>query len=161
VVLGWKEGAFFGFLFGLTSMLAATFISPNPVESPLFSPFYKVGKFQGGFASVIVAFVPRILVGIIAWAVYRALAKTRLPNSVSLGVAGVAGSLTNTVLVLGGIFLFFREPYAAANEISVSTLFEILAGIIASNGIPEAIFAGILTAAICSALQIIARKMKV
>ena len=44
--LGPKKGAFLGFLFGLTSLIKATF-TPNPT-SFVFSPFYTVGGVHGG-----------------------------------------------------------------------------------------------------------------
>ncbi len=159
VLLDCKAGAILGFLFGLTSMITATFINPNPIESPLFSPFYTVGEFQGGWKSVLLCFVPRILVGIVAWVVSRALLKTKMPKSLSLGITGVVASLTNTILVLGGIYVLFRVPYAAAYGIALDSLFGVLGGVVLTNGLAEAAVAGILTAAIGSALMVVMRKL--
>lgn len=60
-------------------------------------------------------------------------------------MAGVAGSLTNTVLVLGGIALFFGQQYATVKS---GALLAIIMSTVVVNGIPEAIFAGLLTAVI-------------
>jgi uncharacterized membrane protein len=60
---------------------------------------------------------------------------------VSFGISAVLGSMANTFLVLGGIYLFFGETYAAANGLSYDTLLGILGMVVITNGIPEAILA--------------------
>ena len=64
LLLGPKKGALLGFVFGLTSFINNT-INPT-VTSFVFSPFYTLGDIHGGIGSVIICFVPRILVGIVA-----------------------------------------------------------------------------------------------
>ncbi|MEI3130222.1 MAG: hypothetical protein V8S89_05185 [Oscillospiraceae bacterium] len=64
-------------------------------------------------------------------------------------LAGIAGALTNTVLVMGLIFLVFRQAYAALQGISVDAVLGVILGIVGANGVPEAIAAAILTPAIC------------
>lgn len=162
VLFGWKSGAVIGFFFGLTSLINATFLMPSPIESPLYSPFYQGGVFSGNGWSLVICFVPRILVGIVAALAYRGFDRiSRMPKIASLAVAGVLASLTNTVLVLGGVFLFFREPYAAANNISVTALWNIIMGIISLNGLIEAGVAGLLTALVGRALLQVTKKLKI
>ena len=72
--------------------------------------------------SLLICFVPRILVGVFAAWVFLGLSKTKLPQVATLAISGVAGSLTNTLLVLSGIYAFYREPYAAAYGMTVSQL---------------------------------------
>ena len=62
--------------------------------------------------------------------------------------AGVSGALTNTILVMGGIFLLFRDNYATAVGISSDAVFKFIMGIVGTNGIPEAIVAGVITVAV-------------
>ena len=63
LLLGPKKGAALGFLFGLTSFINNTM---NPtITSFVFTPFYNLGEFEGGFGSVIICFLPRILVGVL------------------------------------------------------------------------------------------------
>lgn len=65
IVLGPKKGGFLGFVFGCTSLINNTF---NPsLLSFAFSPFYSVGEIGGNFFSVIICFVPRILVGVVPY----------------------------------------------------------------------------------------------
>ena len=105
IVLGPKYGAILGFVFGATSLVQNT-VSPN-LTSFVFSPFYA----QGNWLSLIICFIPRILVGIVPHYVYQFFAKhiKKKGEVVSLALAGIAGSLTNTILVMGGIYLFLAK----------------------------------------------------
>ncbi|MDP4153304.1 MAG: ECF transporter S component [Bacillota bacterium] len=152
VVLGPKAGGEVGFVFGLTSLINATFLRPNPIESPIFSPFFKGGAFNGGWGSVVICFVPRILVGVVAGYVFILLFKGKANRKLSLLVSGVLGSLTNTILVLGGIYIFFREPYAKANGMTVSAMLKIFMSVIGINGMLEAAVAAVLTLIIADRL---------
>lgn len=146
IVLGPKYGAALGFVFGMTSLIHNT-ISPL-ATSFVFTPFYSVGGVGGNFWSLVICFVPRILVGILPYFVYIGIMKLSKKQTISLAVAGVLGSLTNTVLVMNMIYVFFGEEYAKASNHAMSVLYTVILGIIATNGIPEAIGAAILTAAI-------------
>ena len=60
--------------------------------------------------------------------------------------------MTNTILVMGGIYVFFGESYAAAKGLGFEALFGVIMGVVATNGIPEAIVAAILTVPLCRVL---------
>jgi len=68
-----------------------------------------------------------------AWLVYRVLTGDKEPTT--LTIAGMAGSLTNTILVLGAIGVLRIAPWTALLPIAVF------------NGLPEAIVAAIITVA--------------
>lgn len=68
-------------------------------------------------------------------------------------VAAIAGSLVNTILVLGQIYLFYRGHSMALYHIDIQALLPYLLGVIATNGIPEAILAGILAPMIAKPLR--------
>ncbi len=155
LLLGPRCGAGLGFLFGLTSLINNT-INPA-ITSFTFTPFYPLpGTGKGSWLSLIVCFIPRILVGVIPYFVYRLMQRllhSKKPgHPVSLAVAGVAGALTNTILVMGLIYLLFTDAYAAAKGISTNLVLGVILGIIATNGIPEAIGAGVITTAVGKAL---------
>ena len=154
IVLGPKKGAFLGTLFGFTSLIMATF-QPT-VTSFAFSPFYSVGGINGNFFSLIICFVPRILVGVIPFYVFsfldRRLNSKKRGQSISLSIAGIAGSLTNTLLVMNLIYFFFKDSFALVNHVEVSALYRLILSLIGINGIPEAIVAAILTALITTPL---------
>ena len=155
VTLGPKKGAFLGFVFGMTSLINNT-INPT-VTSFAFSPFYTLGEVKGGIGSLIICFVPRILVGVVPFFVYKALHKLAKKNEgchmLVLGITGMIGALTNTLLVMNLIFLFFKDAYASANGVAVDAVYGFILSIIGINGIPEAIVAAILVALITKALQ--------
>lgn len=145
VLLGPKKGAFLGGVFGLTSFMNNT-INPT-VTSFVFTPFYSLGTYSGGIGSLIICFIPRILVGVVPYYVYCLIQK-RSKNQVSsagLVLAGLSGALTNTLLVMNLIFLFFRDAYASANGVASHAVYGFILSIIGMNGVPEAIVAAILT----------------
>lgn len=89
---------------------------------------------------------PGILVGVTPWMMYRLvrLVFSRGNAGVRAGgmaVSAVIGAFTNTALVMGMIFLAFRQAYAAMNGVPVDAVLGIILGIVAGNGIPEAIVA--------------------
>ncbi|MGL4607299.1 MAG: ECF transporter S component [Eubacteriaceae bacterium] len=150
VVLGPKYGGFLGFVFGLTSLVMNT-VNPT-LTSFVFTPFYSLGTYSGNFWSLVICFLPRILVGVVPYYLYQWMKKIKNNDSLALAVAGIGGSLTNTLLVMNFIYLFFGSDYAQAKEVSSSALYGVILGIIGVNGIPEALVASILTVAICKVL---------
>lgn len=154
ILLGPKKGGFLGFVFGCTSLINNTF---NPsLLSFAFSPFYSIGEIGGNFFSLIICFVPRILVGIVPYFIFIGIRKIckakRGIDWLALPVAGVAGALTNTLLVMNLIYICFSEQFAAAKEIAADAVYGVILTIIAANGIPEAIVAAVLTTAVCKVL---------
>ena len=141
VLLGWKYGAVVGAVWGLTCILRCL------LAMPWFQPY--------GFANVFVALFPRVLVGAVSGLVFAALKKTRLTRNLSIGIAAVAGSLTNTVLVLSAMTIYCRihgvEGYEQASVLTI--LQSIVAAIAALNGIIEIIAAVVLVPAVYFALE--------
>ncbi len=153
IVLGWKKGGLLGFIFAMTSFLNASFLKPG-VTSFLFTPLQPLGN---GY-SLLICFVPRILIGITAYLVFKAVMKLIHNETAALALAGVLGSMINTILVMGGAYLFFAQPYAEALKISVNGVAAAILAIVVGNGIPEAICAGVLTVGIGKALLVYKRK---
>jgi uncharacterized membrane protein len=80
--------------------------------------------------------LPRLFIGPVAWLVWRAL--QRWP-AVGLISAGIAGSVTNTVLVLGMFGILQLAPWALVGSTAVI------------NGLPEAAASAVLTLAVVAA----------
>ena len=163
LMLGPKYGAVLGFMFGLVSLINNTF---NPgVASFVFSPFYNMpGEESGNWLSLIIVFVPRILVGITPWFVYEGLKKI-LPAALmaaNAAVAGVIGSMTNTLLVLHLIFFFFGEEWNSvmAEPVASDAIYGLIIGIITVNGVAEAIAAAVIVAAVMAALTVVVKVKK-
>jgi len=98
-----------GLIFGIFSMIQAAVAPSSPADV--------------WFTNPVLAVLPRLFIGPVAYYVWKLL--ERIPV-VGLIIAGVAGSLTNTILVLGVIGLMGLLPWA------------VLGGIVISNGLLEA-----------------------
>ncbi len=153
IILGPKIGAGLGGIFGILSLVRSTIII-TPM-SFVFSPFIAnplTG--QGDWRALIVAIIPRILIGVVPYFVYigiNRLLKTKA-RPVSLFIAGLAGSMTNTILVMNLIFFFFRDSYANVLQVAANAVYGVILGIIFGSGLVEAIVAGIATAGVCAVL---------
>ena len=79
IILGKKAGAELGFVFGLTSMIKAT-IQPG-ITSFCFSPFVTIGTISGNYKSLLIAFVPRILLGYLAGLIFEIMKNKGHENS--------------------------------------------------------------------------------
>lgn len=156
-LLGPKMGAVLGGLFGLTSVFKAT-ITPN-ITSFVFTPFYSLNpQFSGSWKSLIVAIVPRILIGLLTGLAYQALRKAVHNETVSLAISGFIGSMVNTIGVMGLIYLLFGDQYAAAGGVEPDLLLGVIMGVVGMNGVPEALIAAVLTAAVCKALLAVGKR---
>lgn len=153
IILGPRIGAFLGGLFGLTSLIINT-LTPS-ILSFAFTPFIPVlGTTDGSLWALVIAFLPRILIGIVPFYVYQwtsRLLKNKQP--LLLFIAGIAGSLVNTLLVMNLIYFLFQDSYAAARGIEIGdSIYKAVLTVIFVNGIPEALLAGIATSAVCNVL---------
>ena len=159
-LFGPKMGAVLGGLFGLTSVIRAT-LTPT-LTSFVFTPFYSFSpEFHGSWKSLIVALVPRILIGVVAGVVYQAIAKRVKQNAAAFLTAGFLGSIVNTIGVMGLIYLLFGEQYAAAAGKSFELLFGIIMGVVGMQGVPEALIAAILVCVVGKALTAVYKRMNV
>ncbi len=147
-LLGPKMGGVLGGVFGVTSVIRAT-ITPN-LTSFVFTPFYSFSpEFSGSWTSLIVAIVPRVLIGVIAGLVFQLIMRiSHDKQALALPVAGFIGSMVNTIGVMGLIYLLFGEQYAAAGGQSYDLLLKVIMGVVAVNGVPEALIAAVLTLAV-------------
>lgn len=154
IVLGSKKGAVLGATFGITSLIKNT-LEPS-LLSFAFSPFYQVGDIGGNGWSVVIALVPRILVGVIPYFVFTGIEKLlkniKMRRTIALPLACASGALINTLLVMHLIFFCFREEFAAAQSVAVDVVYSMILGIIAANGIPETIVAVVIGGAVSLAL---------
>ncbi len=144
VVLGARKGAFLGFIFGLTSFIMSN-IQPT-IVSYFFTPVI-----SGNILSLVVCFIPRILVGIFPYYIYKSLKKVCNIN-IALIISGILGSLTNTVFVMSFICMFFAKKYAEILNTTLDSLFVVILANVGVNAILEAISSAILTFSICKVL---------
>jgi uncharacterized membrane protein len=132
VLEGPVVGAVIGLIFGAFSLIQGAVAPTGPADVWFVNP--------------LVSIVPRLAIGPIAWLLYRAV--KRFKEIPALAVAGIGGSLTNTVLVLGVLGLYRFLPW------------ELIGTIAATNGGPEAALAALLTVAVVAAWKGIETRRK-
>ncbi|OOM16331.1 ECF transporter S component [Clostridium saccharobutylicum] len=130
IVEGPIVGALVGLVFGLFSMYQA-FTTPLPTSFIFWNP--------------IIALVPRILIGIIAYYVYVFFRNKIHKQSISIGIAAICATLTNTIGVLGLTYLIYVDKYSAAIGINRAVAGATIGMIGITNGIPEAIVSAVIS----------------
>lgn len=169
VILGPVKGGALGFLFGLSSLIKNS-TAPS-LLSFAFSPVIPLpGLTQGSYLSIIICFVPRILVGVTPYYTVKGIEilvkkltgkKNRAIHSAATIASAVVGSFTNTILVMGMIYLFLKEPYAQANNIPIDTVLSVILGIVGTNGLSEAIVAAVIAPPVCFAVDTVLGKKRI
>ncbi len=138
IVLGPAAGLIMGTALGVVGWIHAL---TRPVT--ILDPF---------FMNPLISVLPRMFVGVVAYFVYHGITKLIKKQSVksafSTFIGGMAGSITNTVLV----FLMLYLVYARELVEKVGLPFGIiLVSVITTNAIAEAIISGLITMPIASA----------
>ncbi|WP_297429150.1 ECF transporter S component [Clostridium sp.] len=130
IVEGPVVGTLVGLVFGLFSMYQ-NFTAPGPTSFIFWNP--------------IIALVPRVLIGIVAYYVYL-LIKNKLKNqSISIAIASICATLINTIGVLGLTYLFYLEKYSAALGMNPQTAGAAIVTLGITHGIPEAIVSAVIS----------------
>lgn len=161
ILLGPKAGGILGGVFGLTSFINNT-ISPG-LLSFCFSPITALSLGLGwgrALVALLICFVPRIICGIVPFYVYRGLEKifgsSKIKDKFYILFSGVLGSFTNTLFVMGLIFVFFGDLYAekmsAASGVFKSALALVITTV-TTNGIFEAVTAALIASAAVLAIK--------
>ena len=152
IVLGPMAGGILGGVFGLCSIWNNT-MTPA-LLSFAFSPYIAAQETgaMGALKSLWIVLGCRILIGVVSGWLWIGLKKLRVNDFVALPVVGAAGALTNTILVMGSIYLLLSPEYAAAKSIPVEAVLGAVMGTVATSGVVEAIGAVILVTAIGKAL---------
>lgn len=152
VVLGPLAGAILGGVFGICSIWTNT-VAPSGL-SFAFSPVLaaETAGASGAVKAVWIAFGCRVLIGVVAGWLWIALKKAKVNDFIALPVVGVAGALTNTVLVMGSIYFLLRPEYAALKNVAMEAVLGLVMGVVGTSGVAEAIAAAILVTAVGKAL---------
>ncbi|MDR1000434.1 MAG: ECF transporter S component [Clostridiales bacterium] len=158
ILLGTGAGALMGLLTGIFSLIIWTFMPPQPPLAFLYSPFYTLGEIKGNFWSLVISIFPRVMIGVCAGFFYRLFTKIlKSANTVSYVIGGALGSLANTLFTLGLIYLVFSEQFVRVSGGDVANakviVLGVIGGIVASNGILEAVICALVAAAVCQPLK--------
>ena len=92
------------------------------------------------------------MIGVVSGWLWILLKKIHMNRYAALAVTGFIGSMTNTVTVMGSIYVLLRSEYAGARGVGAKEVFSLIMVTVTSSGVPESIAAMILVAVIGSAL---------
>lgn len=138
LVAGPRVGAMVGFIFGCFSVFQA-------VTSPVVLSF--------AFLNPVVSILPRVLIGIGAYYIYKGLKGVFRNPSITLAISGLCGSLINTIGVMGSIYFIYAKDFAEVRNIPLDNVINVIIGVCAFNGIPEAIISAVITVPVVVVLK--------
>ena len=72
--------------------------------------------------------------------------------NIALAYAGLSGAFTNTLFVMSGIFILYKDAYAQAVGVAGEAVLDVIMGVVTFNGIVEAVVAAIIVAGVGFAL---------
>ena len=135
--MGWNNGLILGGTFAATSLLSA-----------LTKPSALVATLMGAspLLAIVMTILPRLCIPLVIWVVSRLLCKMK--PALASGIAAACGSLTNTVLYLGLMLLFY-----ILCGIDNTTVLTTIAAVAGGAGPLEALAAAVITPPILTALQ--------
>ena len=150
ILFGPLAGAILGGVFGICSLVSNT-MAPT-LLSFAFSPFLD-SNLAGVLKALWISVGCRILIGVAAGWIWILFRKIKLNTYVALAIAGFAGSMVNTIMVMGSIYFLLAQQYAEAKEVAVTAVFGLIMGTVTASGIPEALAAAVLVAVIGKVLM--------
>ncbi|MBD5547605.1 MAG: ECF transporter S component [Lachnospiraceae bacterium] len=102
----------------------------------------------GSLAGTVVGLIS----GIVLFVVLSVVVRAKKASGIALAYAGLSGAFTNTLFVMSGIFILYKDAYANALGIAGDAVIDVIMGVISFNGIVEAVVAAILIAGVGMAL---------
>ena len=148
MILGLKSGLVLGACFGLLSTLSAFGITK--ASTGLVIPLVAANPLM----VIALCIVPRLCVPVVTHFVYRALRRTTSNSKpYAAPIAAVSGSVTNTILYLGLMLLFY-----VLSGFDAQPVLGTIAMVAGSAGIGEAIAAGVIAMPVVAAVERIGKK---
>ena len=137
IIEGPVVGATIGLIFGLTSLW-------NAMTQPTITSIF--------FLNPLVSILPRVLIGVVAYYVYQGIYKISKKVYAAGFMAGLIGSLANTVGVLGMIYVLYADTYTERIGQAGADAGKLLFTLAATNGVPEALVAALIVSAVSVSL---------
>lgn len=144
IVLGPVQGMLVGGIWGMITFVRAFVWPTSPIAVICFT-------------NPLISVLPRILVGAAAGYGYLQL-KKRFSSKKAMAIAAMMGSMTNTLLVLGQIYIFYHNQAPRLYAVDVRQLLPYLLGVVGTNGIPEMLLAAIMVPLIATVLLKVLKK---
>ena len=142
VILGPGAGAILGGVFGVCSLISNT-MAPT-LLSFAFSPFMSMTGIPGALKALWISVGCRVMIGVVSGWLWIGLKRCRVNQTVALPVVGFAGALTNTVFVMGSIYILLASQYAQARSVAVDAVWGMIMVTVTGSGIPEAVAAAVM-----------------
>jgi uncharacterized membrane protein len=142
IVVGPIEGLIVGTAFGIISLFKAI-TSPSGILDPLF-------------ANPLVSVLPRMMIGLTAHYTYKGLTKLfkGRNDSISITIAGCVGSMTNTVLVLGMLYVIYGQKLIEMLAVqNLQAVRAIVLATVTTSGLIEMVVSAIIAVIIAKALK--------
>lgn len=116
IICGPKGGLILGFVWGFTALMTALGV---PTLDALGGQLVQISLFR----TILLCFIPRLLVGLLSALIYKGLRKVIKYEYVSNLIASVAAPIINTVFFMGLLVVLFynTEPIQAYVEMSGKT----------------------------------------
>ena len=142
MLAGLPEGLFVGLVFGFLSLIQAA-MSPSGALDPFF-------------VNPLVSVLPRMLIAVIAWGLWKALNLIpHMPKTLAAAVTGFITTVAHTLLVLGSLYVFKAADVKAALG---GMGYFALVGACGFNAILEALAATIICSAVFGGLFVANKK---
>ena len=151
--LGVAWGTFFGAVFGLTSFIQCFGYSAFGVALFAINPY----------ATFILCFVPRILMGFLSGLIFKMISKIDKSKIVSFITASVSGALLNTVLFTVAFLIFFRNADLTAAfgmNLADMSVMNVIGILITFNAVIEVVVCGIIGTALSKVIVQLVLKSK-
>lgn len=113
----------------------------------LFAGLYAfMGKMLAG--ATVLNVIISLIVAVAAVVLLEWLSLKKDGKILAFSYAGVTGAMVNTLLVMGSIYVLYKDAYAEALGIEPVAVLATIGGVISFNGVVEAIVAAVLVAGI-------------
>ncbi len=146
ILFGPMAGTLLGGIFGICSLISNT-VTPT-LLSFAFSPFMSMSGLSGAVKALWISVGCRIMIGAGSgwlWILFR---KMKIRSSIALPLVGFSGSMINTILVMGSIYVLLAAEYAGARGVAADAVLGLILGTVTASGIPEAAAGAVLTGCI-------------
>ena len=126
MILGFAPGVTVAAAAGIFSLMRALIIPTTWLSVFLQNPLVSVA--------------PRIMIAVTVFLVFRVLIKTKLPKTATIAISAAVGSITNTVGVLGMVWLLYAAPlHDVALGGGHASVWALLMFIVTSNALLEVV----------------------
>lgn len=123
ILFGPKTGTIIGSSWGLLSMIRS-YVQPSITNVFFQNPLISV--------------LPRLLVGLLSALLFMFI-RNKISERWAYSITALVGTLLNTVLVLGSIYIFAVEAYSNATGIPETAVLGALGTVVVTNGLIEAL----------------------